>query len=167
MDEGFAKQWQYSGGGAAILSLGQDGWLAVGLGPGTPETQPKPETIGFLPLPLTVPELKQLGTTVEVPLYGAGEETGLVTRYPWDWLNLPDPAAERAQHKRAGFANMAYFSPDCVVFPFAWTGNAPGGNYPTTMRMTSLCPGTNEQPPLVERPPAADGGTIRMPWTKR
>ena len=81
MDTGFDKQWKYSGGGAAILSLGLDGWLALALGPGTPETEPKPETIGFLPLPLTVPELKEQGTEVRVPLYGADEDFGTVTRY--------------------------------------------------------------------------------------
>ena len=241
MDTGFARQWQYSGGGAAILSLGNEGWLALGLGPGTPETTPKPETIGFLPLPLTVPELKERGTTVEVPLFGAAEPTGMVTRYDWNWLKLPDPAPEREQHRRAGFANLAYFSKDleagdrllagwspstevqgitsefmvsevdrqgrlrgealrleaagwgednlwttmpnsgCVVFPFAWTGDAPGGNYPVepsdienypnTMRLTSLCPGTDEPPDLVEPPdpdpdPEPKDGIIWLPWAR-
>jgi len=233
MDTGFARQWQYSGGGAAILSLGRDGWLALALGPGTPEADPKPETIGFLPLPLTVPELKRLGTTVRVPLYGAEEAFGEVTRYPWNWLSLPEPAPARAQHERAGFANLAYFSTEgedserllvgwspstetqgitseyvvsevdrqgrlrgepltldaagwgednlwvtmpssgCVVFPFAWKGDAPGGNYPhepsdpgtypRTMRLTSLCPGTAEQPPLAQAPPSSAGSTLWLP----
>jgi hypothetical protein len=227
-------QFHYSGGGAAILSLGMDGWLALALGPGTPETEPKPETIGLLSLPLTVPELKEQGTEVRVPLYGTDEAFGTVTRYDWDWLDIPDPMPERARHKRAGFANMAYFSKDgedserllvgwspstetqgitsefvvsevdrqgrlrgealtleaagwgednlwvsmpnsgCVVFPFAWIGNAPGGNYPvepsdlatypTTLRLTSLCPGSAEQPPLAEPPaPSPAAATIWLP----
>ena len=234
LDTGYASQWQYSGGGAAVLSLGADGWLAMAPGPGRPEASPKPETIGFMPLPLTVPELRLLGTEVRVPLHGAEEEFGSVTRYPWNWLSLPDPAPDRAEHTRAGFANLAYFSSDgedgerllagwspsteiqgitseyvvsevdrqgrlrgepftldaagwgednlwvtmpnsgCVVFPFAWIGDAPGRNYPVepsdleayprTMRMTSLCPGTDEAPPLAEAPPpTADLSTIWMP----
>jgi hypothetical protein len=239
MDTGYARQWELSGGGAAILSLGRDGWLALALGPGRPEANPKPETMGFLRLPHTVPELKERGIEVEVPLYGVEEATGVVVRYPWDWLALPEPDPARIEHKRAGFANMAYFSPQgedserllagwspstqrqgitsefvvseidregrlrgealtlesagwgednlwvtmpnsgCVVFPFAWIGDAPGGNYPhepsdiakypTTMRLTSLCPGTAEQPPLVEGPPPwAANSTIWLPRvTKR
>jgi hypothetical protein len=49
------------------------------------------------------------------------------------------------------------------VFPFAWVGDAPGGDYPIetegrvssdfprTLRMTSLCP-TGEQPPPASVP---------------
>jgi hypothetical protein len=53
----------------------------------------------------------------------------------------------------------------CVVFPLAWVGDAPGNNYPieqedraasdypTTLRLTSLCPVGTEQPPLTATPP--------------
>ncbi len=50
----------------------------------------------------------------------------------------------------------------CVVFPFAWVGAAPGGDYPipdsdpskfpTTLHMTSLCPTDATQPTLAPAP---------------
>jgi hypothetical protein len=51
----------------------------------------------------------------------------------------------------------------CVVFPFAWKGdNGPGDAYPihdvdislypTTIHLTSLCPGTKQQPPVAAAP---------------
>ncbi len=219
-----AKSWELSGGGAAILSLGDDGWLALAAGPGYPAADPKPETIGFMRLPLTVPELLPRGITEEIPIYveqnGSKVTYEEFTRFEWSWLALPEPDPSRAEHKRAGLANMAYFSTQgedserllvgwspsiefqgitseyvvsevdrqgrlrgepmtlksagwgednlwatmpssgCVVFPFAWTGDGPGSNYPyendeseasdypTALHMTSLCPGTEEQPPL-------------------
>lgn len=58
----------------------------------------------------------------------------------------------------------------CVVFAFAWAGaSGPGESYPTegldaaayptTMHLTSLCPGTPDQPPVTEpsgEPPTPD-----------
>lgn len=55
-------------------------------------------------------------------------------------------------------------SSGCVVFPFAFSGDAPGGNYPvenndrlasdfpTTLHMTSLCPVGSTQPPPASVP---------------
>lgn len=220
-----AKSWVLSGGGAAILSLGDDGWLALAAGPGYPAADPKPETIGFIRLPPTVPELLETGITEQVPIFvekdGNVYSSEAFTRHQWDWLFLPDPDPSREEFKRAGMANLAYFSTNgenserlllgwspsvetqgitseyvvsevdregrlrgepltltsagwgednlfvtmpnsgCVVFPFTWIGDGPGASYPhenaesnatdypTAMHMTSLCPGTTEQPPLA------------------
>jgi hypothetical protein len=224
------KSWTLSGGGAAILSLGNDGWLALAAGPGYPSASPKPETIGFKRLPLTVPELLETGITEEIPIFTEQDGNKVIyeefTRHQWNWLFLPEPDSNRAEFKRAGMANLAYFSTEgedserllvgwspsvefqgitseyvvsevdregrlrgepltltaagwgednlwatmpnsgCVVFPFAWIGDGPGTSYPfeseesqatdypTTLHMTSLCPGTADQPPLTDTPAA-------------
>ncbi len=61
----------------------------------------------------------------------------------------------------------------CVVFPFAWVGDAPGrdypyerdghqaSSYPRTLHMTSLCPSSASQPALTPTPAAQ---TDRERW---
>jgi len=89
------KSWTLSGGGHALLSLGADGWLVLASGPGYVAADPKPETLGLLRLPLSVPELRASVSEGE--------------RNAWNWLTLPAPRADRMQHTRAGMGNMAYF----------------------------------------------------------
>ncbi len=104
------QSWTLSGGGHGILSLGADGWLALASGPGFVSANPKPETIGLIRLPPSVPELRTEGVEENVPVYGDGaSQTGNLTRYQWDWLSLPAPKADREKLTRAGFGNMAYF----------------------------------------------------------
>jgi hypothetical protein len=63
----------------------------------------------------------------------------------------------------------------CVVFPFAWVGDAPGrdfpyerdghqaSSYPRTLHMTSLCPSSASQPALTPTPAAQ---TDRERWPR-
>lgn len=224
------NSWQMSGGGAALLSLGQDGWLALAAGPGYAAVETKPDTIGLMRLPTGIADLASLAVTTDVPLHEGGELQGQqsIERYQWNWLQLPEPDPALEREKRAGLAAMAYFAPDgedserllvgwsptiefqglareyvvseldrdgqlrgqplrltaagwgednrwqtmpnsgCVVFPFAWVGEAPGNDYPfeadgreateypTSMHLTSLCPGGATQPPLTSTMPLPD-----------
>ncbi|MEN9577714.1 MAG: hypothetical protein RJA70_723 [Pseudomonadota bacterium] len=220
--------WTESGGISTLLSLGADGWLALAAGPGYVSAATKPDTIGLLQIPATMAELRDQAVDDVVPVFDREVQQGeqKVSRYPWNWLYLPEPDPALGRERRVGMAAMAYFdtqgedsqrllvgwSPTimfqgiaseyvvseidregrlrgqalrlkdagwgednlwatmpesgCVVFPFAWVGDAPGGDYPieaeerpvsdypTKMQLTSLCPGSSTQPPLAPVPPA-------------
>ncbi|MCU0664833.1 MAG: hypothetical protein MUC50_21230 [Myxococcota bacterium] len=105
------SDWAQSGGSGALLSLGTDGWLALAAGPGYAAATRKPDTIGLLQLPLSVPELEPRMIATQLPVYENGAVTDQqdATRYQWNWLYLPEPDASLALEKRAGMANMAYF----------------------------------------------------------
>lgn len=227
LDQG-DKSWNMPGGVGGLLSLGEEGWLALAAGPGYPGAEIKPDAIGLLKLPKTLPELQAMAITEQVPEYAGGEQVGEQEsiRYQWNWLHLPEPDPELGRERRFGVPAMAYFctegetcerlllgwSPSiafqglaeeyvvseidrdgqlrgetftlrnagwgednrwqtmpnsgCVVFPFSWTGDAPGKDYPierpemastdfpSTLYMTSLCPTGEAQPELAPSPPA-------------
>lgn len=108
------KNWNLSGGGFALLSLGADGYLALAAGPGYSTAQTKPDTLGLMRLPLTIPELQQTAITEQATIYEGGAVVGQkeITRYQWNWLYLPDIDPELGRTKRFGMGNMAYFSKD-------------------------------------------------------
>ncbi len=227
LDQG-QNSWEMPGGVSTLLSLGDEGWLALAAGPGYPSVTTKPDTIGLLRIPLTIPELNAVARIESAPKFEGGVRMGdqEVERYPWNWLYLPEPDPALNRERRVGMAAMAYFdtrgedsqrllvgwspsiefqgiaqeyvvseldrngqlrgtafrlkaagwgednrwetmpSSGCVVFPFAWVGDAPGTNYPieaegrvaadfpSTLYMTSLCPTTASQPALTPTPPA-------------
>jgi len=199
------SSWNLPGGSAALASLGEDGWLALALGPDGSESDEirlnEARSMGLIGLPVD-------GNTF-------AEETG----YDWNWLLVP--TANDGSVPRFGSANLTYFdtagenserlllgwSPSiefqgltreyvvsevdrqgrlrgetlvleaagwgednrwvtmpnsgCVVFAFAWAGEGGPGDsypiegedptaYPTTLHVTSLCPGTSDPPQLTE-----------------
>ncbi|MBW2522741.1 MAG: hypothetical protein JRI23_01135, partial [Deltaproteobacteria bacterium] len=107
--------WNLPGGGAAIVSLGQDGWMA--LAPAPDGSSPNEErlkearALGLINLPVDGADLASLGTSVQVPTYEGGDPFPVgeveVFRYDWQWLALPD--ARDGSSPRFGFANLAYF----------------------------------------------------------
>jgi hypothetical protein len=106
------SDWEMPGGISSLLSLGKDGFLALAAGPGYTSVAKKPDTIGLLTIPPTVPALKQRAVTQQVPQFQNGMRVGdqTVRRYQWNWLYLPEPDPALKREKRAGMAAMAYFS---------------------------------------------------------
>jgi hypothetical protein len=110
MEYNGGSTWVHPGNLSTLLSLGADGWLALAVGKRDPLPEAQPTGVGVLPIAPTLEGLRATGTQHLVPSYEDGSVVGEVevTRYPWQWLDLPAPQDAEAE-TRYGFAAMAYF----------------------------------------------------------
>jgi hypothetical protein len=117
--ERWDTNWNLPGGSAAILSLGDDGWLALAPAP-DPESPyeerlKEARALGVINLPVDGADLIAQRRTEMVPIYETQDDptpTGEaeVHFHEFRWLDLPN--ASDGTRPRFGFANMAYFAPD-------------------------------------------------------